>query len=71
MKKVETKLLSWSSYSNIYTFEVPSYSKLLDKCLTKKRPKDFYIRDYKYFFKLDNFFTKAEIRDRKLNKLGI
>jgi len=30
MKKVETKLLSWSSYSNIYTFEVPSYSKLLD-----------------------------------------
>ena len=30
MIKVETKLLSWSSYSNIYTFEVPSYSKLLD-----------------------------------------
>lgn len=30
MRKVETKFCSWSSYSNIYTFEVPSYSKLLD-----------------------------------------
>jgi len=30
MRKVETKLWSWSSYSHMYTFEVPSYSKLLD-----------------------------------------
>ena len=30
MRKVETKLCNWSSYSDIYTFDVPSYSKLLD-----------------------------------------
>ena len=30
MKRIETKLWNWSSYSNMYTFDVPSYSKLLD-----------------------------------------
>lgn len=30
MRKVETKLCNWLSYSDIYTFDVPSYSKLLD-----------------------------------------
>ena len=30
MRKVETKSWSWSTYSHMYIFEVPSYSKLLD-----------------------------------------
>lgn len=30
MKRIETKSWNWSSYSDIYTFDVPSYSKLLD-----------------------------------------
>lgn len=30
MRKVETRFWSWSTYSHMYTFEVPSYSKLLD-----------------------------------------
>lgn len=30
MKRIETKSCNWSSYSDIYTLDVPSYSKLLD-----------------------------------------
>ena len=30
MRKVETRIWSWSPYLHMYTFEVPSYSKLLD-----------------------------------------
>ena len=41
MRKVETKLWSWSSYSHMYTFEVPSYSKLLDINLVNNQTNGF------------------------------
>jgi hypothetical protein len=55
----------------IYT----SYSKLLHKSKLKQR---FYDIEYstnltgiKNFFNRENYYTKSEIRDNKLNKLGI
>jgi hypothetical protein len=52
-----------------------SYSKLLHKSKLKQR---FYDIEYstnltgiKNFFNRENYYTKSEIRDNKLNKLGI
>ena len=66
----EHEIGSLSQYRYYYT----SYNKLVYKSSTQYDFEDipsFRINDLNYFLKSENFYTKAELRELKLSKLGI
>lgn len=66
----EHEIGSLSQYRYYYT----SYNKLVYKSATQYDFDDIpssSLKDLNYFLKLENFYTKAELREVKLRKLGI
>ena len=66
----ENEIGSLSQYRYYYT----SYNKLVYKTTNQYDFEDvpvFKFRELKNFLKLENFYTKAELRESKLKKLGI